>query len=623
MTKEENLSKKLEEIGISGEVISSLSLEGLIFNAERRFDRYEMYSPGDTFGRRLLRWLANFSPEDRCIAINLVKYIRYISRGELRVLAEFALELASTLSWRSVIQSYSSKSEDSWEENFNKEIKRNIFVAVSDDIGFDYFRRKGRLRFPQLEKENFIEYYKMGKEDIEEIEAKIGYIKRFFLLDQFCGSGTSTLRFEDDKSKGKLRGFFNRWHFVAANADVYYVPLIASSHVISVLKERLDKIPGDPTGIAEVKILPLLVVPSSEWLFRSVNGEKSTDESVVKLLEKYYDSFKEDYHTQKGRGCLFGLGAEGLSLIIGTNCPNNSFYIIWHSYNDWYPLFPRVAHHRPRMQLFGSTDPDEQKEMFKQKCEHPVSNSAISGCTIVELKDIPAIKFNLAASIDPKSQDYKDLQELIGSNWRIFKSRYSGESIEDTAGKVTLSNSGDRKALEFRIAHESSSYSSDNFKQEKNKSELDLIVPFLSVSGPILSPASTNLSEDTIVIPALMFPLSGNNSLDSLLSMHAEYIDGFHIRTEKMLYLPAESPAIAFHRTAALLESYQKTRNINFERMCLIPCYDTTSVLVVTALSEIWNVRVHVHESQEPTQINENKNLILAKKQSKGDKNET
>jgi hypothetical protein len=368
MTEEEALSLKLEALGISQDIISSLNLKGLMFNAVRRFDRYEMYLPGDTFERRLLRWLSNFSPEDRPLAIKLVKHIRYISRNELRALAEFALELASTLTWNSVIRSYPFRSEDSLDEVFNKEIKRNVFVAVSDDIVFDYFRRKGRRRFPQLEKENFVEYYKMDRMDIQEIEAKVGSIKRFFLLDQFSGSGTSALRFEDnEESKGKLRGFFNRWRPVLSNADVYYVPLIASSFVESVLQELLNRISGDPTGIAEVKILPLLVVPPSEWLLHSLDGKNSIDESAVKLLEKYYDRFQEDIHTQKGGGCLFGLGAGGLSLVIGTNCPNNSLYIVWHPYKNWYPLFPRVAHHRPTMQTFDCTDPEEQKEMFNLK----------------------------------------------------------------------------------------------------------------------------------------------------------------------------------------------------------------------------------------------------------------
>jgi len=256
MTEEEALSLKLEALGISQDVISSLNLKGLIFNAVRRFDRYEMYLPGDTFSRRLINWLSNFSPGERPLAIQLVKNIRYISRNELRALAEFALELASTLTWNSVIRTVPSKGEDSLKAIFNNEIKRNVFVAVSDDIGFDYFRREGRRRFPQLEKENFVEYYKMDREDIQEIAAKVGSIKRLFLLDQFCGSGTSALRFEDnEESKGKLRGFFNRWRPVLSNADVYYVPLIASSFVESVLQERLNMISGDPTGIAEVKIL--------------------------------------------------------------------------------------------------------------------------------------------------------------------------------------------------------------------------------------------------------------------------------------------------------------------------------------------------------------------------------
>lgn len=93
-----------------------------------------MYEPGDTFEGRLLGWLSNFSPEDRCVAINLVKYIRYISRNELRALVEFALDIASTLSWHSVIQSYTPKNGVSWNDAFKREIKRNAF-----DFSFDSF----------------------------------------------------------------------------------------------------------------------------------------------------------------------------------------------------------------------------------------------------------------------------------------------------------------------------------------------------------------------------------------------------------------------------------------------------------------------------------------------------
>jgi len=80
-----------------------------------------------------------------------------------------------------------------------------------------------------------------------------------------------------------------------------------------------------------------------------------------------------------------------------------------------------------------------------------------------------------------------------------------------------------------------------------------------------------------------------------------------------MLYLPAESSAIAFHRTVALLESYHKTRGIDFEKMCLMPGYDTTSVLVVTAIASIWDVNVHFNESLGPTLQDKSSNLILMK----------
>lgn len=64
-------------------------------------------------------------------------------------------------------------------------MRRNIFIAFSDDIGLDYFRRYGRRRFSYLEKENFIEYYKMGKEDIQDLAKNIDNPKRFFFSTKF------------------------------------------------------------------------------------------------------------------------------------------------------------------------------------------------------------------------------------------------------------------------------------------------------------------------------------------------------------------------------------------------------------------------------------------------------
>ena len=76
------------------------------------------------------------------------------------------------------------------------------------------------------------------------------------------------------------------------------------------------------------------------------NGNIDESSEVAKLCLKYYDLFIEEEHIRKGGGAQFGYGRAGLSLVFQSICPNNSLYLLWHSYNDRYTLFPRVSHHR-------------------------------------------------------------------------------------------------------------------------------------------------------------------------------------------------------------------------------------------------------------------------------------
>lgn len=602
-----DLTKKLKVLGVPENKINKEELRGLIFNAQRRFNRYEMYQPGDTFERRLIKWLTNFSIDDRCTAVDLVKNIRYISRNELRAISEFVLDLAATRTWKFVIKFY-KPGKTSCLDDFKHEMRRNIFIAVSDDIGLDYFRRYGRRRFPFLEKENFIEYYKMGKEDIIDICKTIDNPKRFFLLDQISASGTTALRIKDKgghkpESKGKLRTFFDRWREQISGKEVYYVPLIASSFVESILREHLDGLAGDVTGIAGTKISPILLVPTSEWLMHKSNGDYEIDNSIVKLLEKYYSRFTEDKHTLEGGGSLFGVGSVGLSLVVGTNCPNNSLFIIWHAFNNWYPLFPRVAHHRHTPSLF--TDVETQEEKLIKNCKRPISSTALQQSSIIEINDVLS-SFDFTASIKPMSQDYHDLTKLLQAELTVIESG----SIYGAVSKVREKGFKEKKNIEIRLAPNKqvlTQETSDTFSPQ-----YELIVPFLSAVGPIHNLPAANLINEIVIIPALMFPLSGNPSIESILAMHADYIDSYKIRTEKMLYLPAESPAVSFRRTIFLLESY-KNSGIEYEKMCLLPAYDATSTLVAIAIAGLLEAKIQTPEPPISQPIIEENNLILAK----------
>ena len=46
-------------------------LDDLEFMAEYKYDHYEMYAPGVRFMDQLIRWLRQFSPEDRSTALQL------------------------------------------------------------------------------------------------------------------------------------------------------------------------------------------------------------------------------------------------------------------------------------------------------------------------------------------------------------------------------------------------------------------------------------------------------------------------------------------------------------------------------------------------------------------------
>ena len=620
---QEELKEKLIENHISIDQLSKVNLDGLIFNATRRYDRYEMYPPGDNFNNRLIKWINNFDLADRSKALGLIESLSYISRFELMALAEIVLDFASSISWASVINNYNSiySGKKSFYDSFKNEIKRNIFIAITDDIGLDYFRRKGRNRFPQLEKENFVEYYKLDRKDIDKIDKKIkvnyNLKKRFLLIDQFTGSGTSALRFkhEGEGKAGKLPTFFERWRPTIAGSKVYYVPLIAFSFVHSVLKERLIKVAGSATGILDVEISPIQIIPSSKWIFKD---DGVLDKSVLTLLEKYYNRFQEDNHTIKGGGCLFGLGAMGLSLVIGMNCPNNSFSIIWHDSDGWHPLFPRVLHHRPSGSLPITITPKNQKETLENNLKRKLSDTFFSEYSAVEIREIiPEI--DMAASIVPSNPLYPNLRKLNEVEWLSIDVNYSNDSIKKFSTKIMGEIQKKQFALELHVNSNEQSSSSTNEPNPVVK-DMDiqwkpkLIVPFVSVYGPLFSPSSIFSIKDVIIIPAIMFHLSGSYSIDSLLSKQSEYIDAWKVRTENFLYLPIESPAVSFRRAASLLKSWHDSNELSYSDMCLLPSCDSTSLLVTSALSSTLKVKFYIPNQTDLYLHNLDKNLILFKK---------
>ena len=619
-----DLKQKLLDLGIPENTIPDTDIKGWIFNAQRRYSRYEMYLPGDTFETRLYNWLKQFEKEDRLNAIGLVNNIRYITRGELRTLSEFILDLAATLTWESIIDYKIHEKGSIWIDEFNRGIKENVFVAVTDDVGLDYLRRQARRRFSNMEKENFVEYYKMSKEDIDEIgekisEDKVSQPNRFFLLDQISASGASALRFKEKSgeqvSKGKIELFFNRWRGLIQGKDVYYTPLIASSFVESLLKERLDQLWGSTTGIIGTKIAPIHIVPISEWLVTKSDDNIIINNDSLNLLKKYYNYFIEDKHTLVGDGCLFGFGSVGLSLIIMTNCPNDTFYFLWHDDKDWNPLFPRISHHKHKMDRRLTPDIEKQEDNLERNCKLPITDSILKGYSLVEIKDI-FNKIDLAASLNESNDTYNKLMDVLNGNIKKIKSNEFENGLSHIVSMIK-NNFLDNKSIEISILNNQKLFSDIEF--DDDISNLRLIIPFLSSFGPNYTFPKEG-PENAYVVPAIMFPLSSSVpnsnkcSLDYIFTKHADYINNCKVRTEKFLYLPAESPAISFRRLLFLLDNYKNTNNIEYKEICLLPGIDATSLLVTIVLSAIFDVKIRppIPHNEYGSIIGGN-NLILVK----------
>ena len=336
-----------EELKLLGVKITKDEAAQLQSLAQRKYDRYDLYSQGETFLSRLTLWLENFDQKDRQVVMEIVHSLKFISQYEMKELAVATFEGIRTM----LQQNSANLPRENWdvyidsvEQVINDELSKSIFMACADDILFDYLRRYAMQQVEVFKKDNFVEYYKMGKES----RVDLPEYKRVFLIDQLSGSGVTAIRKKDSEWKGKLPTFYEIWKDDIKNCEIYYCPYLQSIVSEQHLELHIPRWLNEKSIDMSVSILPTCKVYVSPCL-SSDNG-LTIDENLpaAKLCRdgKYFSKFVDDRHIQKGGPAHYGFGRAGLTLILQSNCPNNTIPLIWHSYNDWFPLFPRVAHHR-------------------------------------------------------------------------------------------------------------------------------------------------------------------------------------------------------------------------------------------------------------------------------------
>jgi hypothetical protein len=338
-----------------------------------KYDEYQQFSPGMKFVENLARWLRQFrSDEDRKRAYEFVRRrLIFISEEEMAHLVSVAFpDVIRPILVRQVAEELSiphwcvSKIASSME--FQARLRQSLFLGLSDGARIGLFRRCN----PIISNEQIRQEHEITPDRAEEMlkslrarlaqiqsgdEAESGAMFRtIFLLDDFAGSGLTSLRREESHSAyaGKIWKAFPGQVFAESSphrlvdvSDVtvcivfYLATARALTHIRALMSDYLAGLRINPAWRVEaVQILPDEVCLSDQ-----------KDADIIDLLKQYYDALIVTESFRKGRNERPYLGFDecGLPLVLSHNTPNNSIPLLWYEEGGQFRgLFPRVSRTR-------------------------------------------------------------------------------------------------------------------------------------------------------------------------------------------------------------------------------------------------------------------------------------
>lgn len=322
-----------------------------------KYDEYQQFSPGMRFVESLALWLAQFRQGDRNVAYDFIRErLVFLSEAEMAHFAQIMypdvlrpILLARAATGDGVSQFRVEHIARS--AAFERLQATTLFFGLSDGARIDQFRRSNR----ELSHEQIFPNYELPPERVQELRAWLekqgradAPVPAIVLLDDFAGSGTSYVRQEDGKLRGKLSKFLERittspeWKNIVRFPDtsVIVALYVATAQAIASIRAGADGL--EAMFGAKIDLHPVQLLDGRMRL------SPSSTEPFVKLAEQYYDPSVEDEHTKKGGTNLkYGFAACGLPLVLHHNTPNNSLFLLWVEDSESIrPLFPRFSRFR-------------------------------------------------------------------------------------------------------------------------------------------------------------------------------------------------------------------------------------------------------------------------------------
>ena len=183
-----------------------------------KYDGYSDFGAGSRFVESLATWLKQFDPCDRPTAYNFVKRrLVYISPAELqRVIESFLPETVTPFMRKRAAEKLDLKPYQVWANPDGRRelatlLRRSLFVGLSDGSRVDVLRR---VNAGTISTEQIVPMMNIGEEkwhDLgEKLKSEHGNDARFehvYLIDDFTASGTTFIRYVEDRWEGKLTKF--------------------------------------------------------------------------------------------------------------------------------------------------------------------------------------------------------------------------------------------------------------------------------------------------------------------------------------------------------------------------------------------------------------------------------
>ena len=323
--------------------------------ARLKYDGYRDFQAGVRFIESLVTWLQQFKTRERETAYMFARRtLVYIGPSEMqRVVEQFYPRFVWDRLVRMVakehgVPPYRVLIDSSVEAALERLRRQTLFMGLSDGARIDTIRHANSgvlsneqfVQGTQVDTDKWSDLLDSLREELEDPTARFRIV---YLVDDFTGTGTSFLRFDEKtaKWKGKLVRFKDSVNGASGTSDEdrlfeedwvlcvhHYVASAAAAAAIQVGVRHFADTGSFPENWARTTCPTFgMVLPND--LPIDMSGECLDD--FIELTRNYYDPVLRTKHTDVGGVKHLGLGYGGcaLPLVLEHNTPNNSVALLW------------------------------------------------------------------------------------------------------------------------------------------------------------------------------------------------------------------------------------------------------------------------------------------------------